>query len=186
MPSIPSSSPFGTEFSDERSVSMDAVRSHVETPTPIHPSTPPKTRSKKSVQFSETVACRRFRTAKPASRKPLRSPSRVDPTSVRSVLKRSAVADLDSEDDDLTFPDLPSDDSISRTNQRLISAVARASVAEDRPAILDDPSPASQIQIGNSRALGAPAPNIASDQSGRALNRNLARLQSEIRSAEEC
>ena len=115
----------------------------------------------------------------------MRSPSRMDPTSVRSVLKRSAVADLDSEDSDTELPDLPSEDSISRTNQKLISAVARASVAEDRPAILNDPSPASQIQIGNSRALGAPAPNIASDQSGRALNRNLARLQSEIRSAEE-
>ena len=164
---------------------MAEIRSHVETPTVLGPLTLPEENKKKSVQFSETVLCRKFTTSKPAARKPLRSPSRMDPTSVRSVLRRSHVLESNSEEDDLDFPLPPPDDSISSTNQRLISAVAHASVAEDRPAILDDHSPGSQIPIGNSRALGAPAPNIASDQSGRALNRNLIRLQSEIRSAEE-
>ena len=78
------------------------------------------------------------------------------------------------------------DSTISATNQRLISAVAQASNAENsRQAVLENSSTAAQLPTGSSRALGAPSPNIASDNSGRALSRNLARLQTEIRSGEE-
>ena len=179
---------FPLRFSDEPRLSIEDVTSAIETVPPSESLVLENRKRSNSVQFSDEVQCQEFFKVDPAVRVSMTPrPQDTSEVTVRSVLQSSSIPSQDTGDTDVMEGEsLAIDPSISHDNQALISAVARASNAENaRQSILDDISTPTQNPIGNPRAFGAPSPNISSDQSGRALSRNLDRLQTEIRTGEQ-
>ena len=118
------------------------------------------------------------------------SPQKTLPSILRKTPKDSTVQVLH----DLSQVDVPNsratpEDSpqLSSPNRFLLDAVAAAAKTQDEESQFspNPPSDSSQIPFERPRLEGSPSPNLASDLSGKSLQRNLSRLQDEMVSSEE-
>ena len=168
---------FSDEFrlSDHDIASRFQIQEFLDLPED-HTSAPPR-----RVEFSDTVRCKSFSTTAPVSKKRLPSSSKIP----SSILRPDSARDGTTfEDPDTDSPKDPP--TLCASNRSLLDAVSVAARQQDSEArVFPTPTDSSsQIPFGRPR-LGAPSPIIASDTSGRSLQRNLSRLQDELASSEE-